>query len=88
VRSDLLQGTETLPPDHAASAQPAMMSAADVARELSVSVKTVRRLDLAGKLPRAWRIGRAVRWRRAELLAWIMAGCPPRDKWTWGTARK
>ena len=27
------------------------------------------------------RLGRSVRWRRDELLAWLEAGCPARDRW-------
>ena len=26
-------------------------------------------------------VGRSVRWRRGELLAWLDAGCPSRDRW-------
>ncbi len=62
---------------------PLMLTAADVARELGLSLRTVRRLDEAGKLPQPRRFGRAVRWPRAELLDWVNAGCPPRDEWRW-----
>ena len=35
-----------------------------------------RRLADGGRMPRPVRLGGLVRWRRAELQAWIDAGCP------------
>jgi predicted DNA-binding transcriptional regulator AlpA len=35
----------------------------------------------AGRCPLPVRLGRAVRWNRAELEAWAAAGCPARDRW-------
>lgn len=35
----------------------------------------------SGKVPRPVKIGGATRWRRDELVRWIEAGCPARDKW-------
>jgi excisionase family DNA binding protein len=46
-----------------------------------VSRATWHRLRAAGKLPPAVRLGRAVRWRRDELVAWIEAGCPDGRTW-------
>ena len=60
-----------------------MVSVEDVAELLSASERTVRRLDSAGKLPRGIKVGGLKRWRLDELAAWIAAGCPPRDRWTW-----
>ena len=62
---------------------PALMTAVDLARELQVSLRTVRRMDLEGHIPQPVHVGRAVRWRRDELAAWLRAGCPRRDRWTW-----
>jgi predicted DNA-binding transcriptional regulator AlpA len=51
---------------------------------------TWHRLRAAGKIPPPVKLGRAVRWRRAEVVAWIEAGCP--DARTWaamqGSARR
>ncbi len=60
-----------------------LLSAADLAQELGLNIRTIRRMDLDGRLPRAVRISRAVRWRRAEIAAWIRAGCPKREEWLW-----
>lgn len=66
-----------------------LMSAADLAEEFRVSTRTIRRLDLEGKLPRGIRIAhRARRWRRAEIVAWVAAGGPPRDEWDWEGERR
>ena len=64
-----------------------LLDAGAVARQLSVSPKTVRRLDEGGKLPSPLRIGRLLRWRRAELEAWVVAGMPARDEWSWAGCR-
>jgi excisionase family DNA binding protein len=52
-----------------------------VAVLLGVSRSFVRKLHDSSRLPRPVRLGRAVRWRRAELFAWLQAGCPSRDRW-------
>ena len=40
------------------------------------STRHVYRLADAGRMPRPIKLGTLVRWRRAELEAWIGAGCP------------
>lgn len=40
------------------------------------STRHVYRLADAGKMPRPVKLGTLVRWRRAELDAWISARCP------------
>jgi predicted DNA-binding transcriptional regulator AlpA len=39
------------------------------------------KLHAAGKTPRRIKLGALARWRRRELLDWIRADCPPREKW-------
>ena len=59
-----------------------LLSAQALADLLAISPRTLRRLDSAGRLPRAVRIGPQVkRWRRDEIFAWIEAGCPLRKQW-------
>ena len=58
-----------------------LLTAADIARLLAVTVRHVRALDSSGRLPRPVRLGRAVRWSRSELVAWLDAGAPSRDRW-------
>ena len=36
---------------------------------------------IAGKTPEPVRIGRRVLWNRAELVRWVEAKCPSREKW-------
>lgn len=55
----------TSPPD------PVLLSAAAVARMLSVSVRHVWRLRDAGDLPCPIRLGRLVRWRKAAIERWL-----------------
>jgi excisionase family DNA binding protein len=54
-----------------------LIPAQSVAGMLGCSVRTVHRLRDAGKMPAPVQIsGRLVRWRRADVEAWISAGCP------------
>jgi predicted DNA-binding transcriptional regulator AlpA len=61
-----------------------MLTAADLCGMLSTSIRTVHRLNSAGKIPAPVRIGGRPRWRRDEIIAWIDAGCPDRQVWTFG----
>jgi predicted DNA-binding transcriptional regulator AlpA len=56
-----------------------------VAELLGVCPSSVTRLRLAKKMPKEIRLGGLVRFRRAEILAWIDAGCP--DQVTWATSQ-
>jgi len=58
-----------------------LLTAQDLAGEMKVSLRTVRRLDASGKLPKPVLIGRSVRWPRIVLQDWIGAGCPDRETW-------
>ncbi|MBW3598151.1 MAG: helix-turn-helix domain-containing protein [Planctomycetes bacterium] len=78
----------TTTPESAAAAQPLLISAPQLATLLSVSERTVWRLQAAGKLPRPVKIGGQKRWRRSEVDRWIAAGCPPRTEWEQFNRRK
>jgi predicted DNA-binding transcriptional regulator AlpA len=56
-------------------------NAKQVAAMLGVSVRQVWRLHTTGRLPKAIRLGNCVRWRRAEIEAFVEAGCPNRETW-------
>jgi predicted DNA-binding transcriptional regulator AlpA len=45
------------------------------------SVASLERDQAAGRLPAQVYVGGSRRWRRAEIVAWVAAGCPPRDQW-------
>ncbi len=81
IRPDVANGCR----EHSvtASLDTRLLSAADLAQEWGLNIRTIRRMDLDGRLPRAVRISRAVRWRRSEVVAWIRAGCPKREEWIW-----
>ena len=53
-----------------------MLRVDEVAEMLSVSERSVWRLRSRGQLPASVRLGSSIRWRRAEILAWVGAGCP------------
>ena len=60
---------------------PLVISARELARELSVSVRSIHRANSAAKLPRPFRIQGCVRWDYDEIVRWIKAGCPHRKTW-------
>jgi predicted DNA-binding transcriptional regulator AlpA len=62
------------------------VTAKDIGVILSVSARTVWRLNSAGKLPRPVKLGGCVRWNRREIEAWFNAGCP--DRRTWDTVKE
>jgi excisionase family DNA binding protein len=53
-----------------------LLTARQIAALLQCSVRQIWRLSEAGILPARRKIGRVVRWRRAEIERWIEAGCP------------
>ena len=57
------------------------VDAAELAKLLQVSLRHVNALNSSGRLPKPIRLGRSVRWPRAELEAWLAAGAPSRDEW-------
>lgn len=58
------------------SVESALLDVKQVASLTRCSQRTVYRLVDAGKMPRPVKLGSLVRWRRAEILKWIIAGCP------------
>ena len=47
-----------------------------VAELLGCSSRHVRRMADSGAMPRPIHLGRLVRWRKADVDAWLAAGCP------------
>lgn len=52
-----------------------------MAELLGVSERHIWGLNASGRLPAPIRLGRSVRWNRDEIVAWVGAGGPPRDRW-------
>lgn len=63
--------------------EPEALPAADAARLLGISRSMLFKMHSAGKVPMpVYLTPRCPRWRRAELLDWLAAGCPDRLTWT------
>jgi predicted DNA-binding transcriptional regulator AlpA len=58
-----------------------LIDADGLARMLDCSPTSVRRYDKAGRIPRPVPLGGAKKWRLAEIVAWVNAGCPKRRDW-------
>lgn len=54
-----------------AAAIPLLMTPDELAAALRLSPRKIRAMKSAGQLPPAINIGRAVRWRRADVIDWI-----------------
>ena len=67
------------PSPAAARPWPALLPTAEAARYCGSSTPAWRKDDHAGRVPAPLHRGRRLLWRRADLDAWINAGCPPRD---------
>jgi prophage regulatory protein len=57
-----------------------LLNVDDVAAMLGVSGRHVYRLADAGKMPRPFKLGGAVRWDRLAIADWIASGCPQVSK--------
>jgi excisionase family DNA binding protein len=60
----------------AVGTEPQLLDVRAVAALLDCSARHVYRLADAGRIPRPVKLGQLVRWRRAELIEWLDAGCP------------
>lgn len=69
-------------PKAGSSEQPLTVTAREAARLLGISERHLWTMLHDGRLgPQPMRFGRAVRWNRAEIEAWLSAGAPSRDDW-------
>jgi len=57
-------------------ADPALLDVQAAASLLACSSRHIYRMADAGRMPRPLRLGALVRWRRADIDAWLEAGCP------------
>lgn len=69
------------PSDPPADPLPLAVDAKRLAQMLGLSVRTIRAMDCAGKLPRPLRFGHAVRWNFDDIRSWLTAGAPDRRMW-------
>lgn len=60
-----------------ASPEAALLDVKAVAKILECSTRSVRRLADAGRMPAPLKIGALLRFRRADIEAWIADGCRP-----------
>lgn len=65
------------------SSDTALMTVNDVARVLGCSVSHIWRCHSANLIPAPVHLLRLTRWRKSEIDDWVLAGCPPRGKWSW-----
>ncbi len=63
------------------SIEPVAYDVRGVARLLGCSPRHVWACNEKQRMPQPIRLGRAVRWSREELLAWVAAGAPARNAW-------
>jgi len=54
-----------------------LLRAEDVCALLRMTKRSVYRLADSGKMPFGLKLNGMRRWRRAELMDWLAAGCPP-----------
>jgi len=57
------------------------LSAVELAGSLGICVRHLRRMDSIGRLPRAVRLGRTVRWSVDDIRDWLLSGAPDRRCW-------
>jgi excisionase family DNA binding protein len=63
-----------------ATIAPELLTTPEAARLLNIGTRTLWRWSHSGRAPKPVTLsGRCVRFKRAELLAWVAAGCPRID---------
>lgn len=55
-----------------------LLTAKTLGEALSLSKRTIFRLDSSGRIPKPVRIGGSVRWRQSDIERWISLDCPDR----------
>jgi len=63
------------------AAVPLLLTAEQAAALAGVSRSHWWSLHSAALVPLPVKLGRATRWRRDELAAWVAVGCPARHEW-------
>ena len=71
-------GTTGVPPP---ASEGLLIDIGQLSALLRRSVASLERDQSAGRLPAQVYVGGSRRWRRAEIVAWVAAGCPPRERW-------
>ena len=68
--------------DLAATQQPEQLAvdARGMSKLVPFSVRTLRRMDSAGKIPKGHRVGGKKLWRVSDLVLWAKFGFPDREK--------
>lgn len=59
----------------------AFLTRREVAALLRLSIAQFEKMRAAGRVPAPVYLGRLPRWKRHEILCWMAAGCPHRQKW-------
>lgn len=65
-----------------------LITVEEFAKLMRTSVRSIWRWNSAHAIPKPVRVGRAVRWRREEVMEWINAGCPSVTSRDNGSRRK
>ncbi len=53
-----------------------LLTARELAKMLSISVRSTWRYRSSGRLPKTVKIAGAIRWRQQDIEQWISMGCP------------
>ena len=53
-----------------------LLTVKEVAVMLSLSVRSIWRMDAEGRIPKSIKIGKSRRWNAKALTQWIQNGCP------------
>jgi len=53
-----------------------LLTAKDLAKILSTSVRSIWRYQSSGRLPKTIKIAGAIRWKKSDIDLWIAMNCP------------
>ncbi|WP_237225485.1 helix-turn-helix transcriptional regulator [Rubinisphaera sp. JC750] len=64
-----------------------LVNSRELAEMLDLSERTIHSMWKKKEMPAPIRIGRAVRWVKEEMQAWVNHHCPPASEWNWPTSQ-
>lgn len=83
-RAARLSGPSRVGPSPSGCPPPELLTTAETAHLAGVGKRSLSRWSSSGQAPAPVKIaGTTVRYRRAEIMAWIAAGCPDCREWTY-----
>lgn len=65
-----------------------LLTIQEIAALTKLCPRTLRKLKATGRMPKAVKLGAAVRWRASDIRFWVEVGCPGLDEFERQVAKR